>query len=126
MKETMVNLSLQTGEVSLSPGTKYQTGSWPGKNNNATPFPAIPAELPGIVVAAAENTHDNDVAEQEEAEESEVIENADLDREEPHLTFGQRDNFFENYDIGNVDMAYTKGISKEQLQDNILVATTPN
>ncbi len=78
------------------------------------------------MVAAAENTHDNDVAEQEEAEEREVIENADLDREVPHLTFGQRDNFFENYDIGNVDMAYTKGISKEQLRDNILVATTPN
>lgn len=82
-------------------------------------FPDIPAELPEIAITQAEEAQALDIAAEEEAEAAEVEEGTDLDREVPHLAFGQRDQALEEYDIGNVDMVPTEGLDKQQLIGSI-------
>ncbi len=90
------------------------------------PFPSIPAELPGINVAEAKNAHATDIAEQEEAEELEVVENTDLDREMRHMTFGQRGEALEDYDIEDVDMVPLDGLNKQHFIYKIRDNQEPN
>ncbi len=84
----------------------------PTKIKRSEPFPSMPAKLPGIVVATAENANAVNIAKEEEEEEWEVNQNTNLDREIPHLTSGQRDEALEEYDIGNADIVSTNRLDK--------------
>ncbi len=75
----------------------------------------MPAELPGIVVEQAENNQAADLAHQQEAEANDVIETTDLDREVPHLVFGNRDQNLDIYDEGDVDIILLDRTTQEQL-----------
>ncbi|KAL7464347.1 hypothetical protein ACHAXS_004676 [Conticribra weissflogii] len=89
-------------------------------------FPNMPAELPGIAIEQAEAAHTANVAEEEEAEAQEVVEDTDLDREVPHLAFGQRDENLEDYDIGDVDMVPLDDADEQQLINDITNNTEYN
>ncbi len=71
----------------------------PTPKDQLAPFPSANAELPGIVVAASKDANAMVVAEEEEAEEHEVVENTDLDREVPHMAFVQKEIASEDHNI---------------------------
>ncbi len=100
----------------------------PIRNPRVAPFPDTPAKLPGIAIAQAEDTHAADVAEDKEAEAEadEVVEGTNLDCEIPHITFGQRDNTLEDYNIGDVHMVSVDRINKQQLVNDIMQPTNPH
>ncbi len=73
-------------------------------HNNPAPFPAIPAELPGVEIFQAKDHNNTNISEEEETEEQDIIENTDLDREIPNIAFGCRDTKVEEYNASNVDI----------------------
>ncbi|KAL7461401.1 hypothetical protein ACHAXS_001822 [Conticribra weissflogii] len=77
-------------------------------------FPAGAAELPGIAITQAEDAHATDAAEQEEAKALDVTVGTDLDREVPHMAFGQRDHALEEYETGDTDVVSLPPNANEQ------------
>ncbi len=69
----------------------------------------------------AEEAHNTDVAEREEAEVRDVIEGTDLDKEVSHITSRQRDHALEEYNIGGVDtVLLPPETNKQQLINDIV------
>ncbi len=85
-----------------------------------TPYPALSVEFPGIVVEQLQNDQAENLAYQQEQEALEVIETVDLDREIPHLKFGNRDPTLDDNHEGNVDMVPLDRINEQQLINDVL------
>ncbi|KAL7463061.1 hypothetical protein ACHAXS_003437 [Conticribra weissflogii] len=86
--------------------------------NNAL-FPALPAELPGIIVDQIENDQTADIAIQQETEANDVIETMDIDREVPHLAFGNRDQNLDTIEEGDANIVPIHDTTEQQLIDDI-------
>ncbi len=86
--------------------------------NNAL-FPALPAELPGIIVDQIENNQTADIAIQQETEANDVIETMDINREVPHLAFGNRDQNLDTIEEGDANIVPIHDTTEQQLIHNI-------